>query len=128
MSHSDPNDPENSERISLLQERINSALRESPEERARSSFSPYMSDAGFGVENALTRASEDAGGDYAGIEAALDEFDRLVEGEGMGVVRAQYGLQRFLAHYSGLSELGLRLPSLQERAPWKLRPSNEEPK
>jgi hypothetical protein len=118
------NDPD---RTRLLQERINSALRELPEERAQSNFSPYMPDAAFGVENELTRADKEAGGGYPGIEAALDEFARLVQSEGVDVVRARYGLQRFLAHYSGLAGLGLRLPSLQERAPWKLKPSSEEP-
>ena len=111
----------------MLQERINSALQELPEERTQSDFSPYMPDAGFGVENDLARAAHDAGEGYAGIEAALDEFDRLVQSEGADVVRTRYGLQRFLAHYPALAGLGLRLPSLQERAPWKLKPSNGEP-
>ncbi len=114
------------DRVGQLQARIDAALRESPEERAQTSFSPYMPsmEAAFDIEDTLVRAAARAGpGRLEGLEAALGAFDQLLESHVAERVRAQYGLRRFLAHYKGLGELGLRLPSLQDRSPWKVRPS-----
>ena len=117
------NDPDEGRaiRIQNLQARIDSALRESPEERASTNFSPYLPDRGVEIEDALVRAA--APGGIEGIEAALDEFDRLAPS--VGRVQAQYALQLFLAHQPDVHRLGLRLPPLQERNPWKIRPSGD---
>lgn len=114
MSHSDV------ERIQKLQERINAALRESPEDRLESTFSDYIPDNSPILAQELAQAAEPGGPE--GIEAALDEFDRLREKE--DVLRMKHALMLFLMHHPTVGELGLRIPSLQERSPWKVLPSN----
>lgn len=61
-----------------------------------------------------------------GVEAALDEFDRLAAKEDGG--RLRHALMIFLTHDSRVDKIGLRIPTLEERSPWKLAPSNKRSK
>lgn len=105
--------------VQLLQARINEALSETPEGRAGSKFSPYLPNPGVEMAGNLMRAAECGGAE--GIEAALDEFDRLLTGGDR--LLARYSLLLFLTHHPEVAKLGLHIPSLEERSPWKLRPS-----
>jgi hypothetical protein len=108
--------------IRSLQERINLALRETPEDRRKSDYSDYRPDNLPEIVDELTRAA--ARGGAEGMEAALDEFERLAEREDK--IRAQHALMHFLTHHPAAAELGLRVPSLQERNPWKVLPSRRK--
>ncbi len=101
-----------------LQRRIDAALRETPEEQAESRFSDYA-DSAFDLTQRLMAAAR-----KGGAEAALDEFDRLKETEDLG--RLRRALQEFLTHDPAAA--GLRIPSLEERAPWKVLPSRRRTK
>ncbi|MGH9971652.1 MAG: hypothetical protein ACREBG_28185 [Pyrinomonadaceae bacterium] len=109
-------------RIQKLQERINSALKETPEERKSSDFSDYKPDHTPALVQELMRASESGGAE--GIEAALDAFDRLAQTE--DVLRMKHALMLFLMHDPAVARLGLRIPSLEERSPWKVLPSKRD--
>jgi len=113
----------NASRISRLQERINLALRETPEDRRKSNYSDYRPDNIPKIVDGLMQAAVQGGAE--GIEAALDEFDRLTEREDK--IRAQRALMQFLLHHPAATELGLRVPSLEERNPWKVLPSKRNP-
>jgi hypothetical protein len=101
-----------------LQARINAALRERPGE-PYSSFSPYMPDHRRQITRRMTEAALPGG--TAGVEAALDVFDELAAVEDLG--RLRYALMVFLTHHPAVAELGLRLPSLEERSPSSVLPS-----
>jgi hypothetical protein len=63
---------------------------------------------------------------HSGAAAALDEVERLRGAERPG--RLRRALMEFLVHDPAAA--GLRIPPLEERAPWKVRPSRrrrEEP-
>jgi hypothetical protein len=60
-------------------------------------------------------------GGLAGIRAALREFDRLAKAE--HPLRIRRALMIFLVHHPDVGRLGLRIPSLEERAPWMTPPS-----
>lgn len=112
----------NEERMIRTQEfqaRINSALRGSAEDRAKSRFSEFVSDLGPDFESRLMQAAS-AGG-TGGIEAAMDEFDRLVTRE--DPVRLRHALLVFLTHHPDVQKSGLRIPPLEERSPWEVAPS-----
>lgn len=106
------------ERIERLQARVNAALREGTDE-PYSSFSPYMPDHRREITRRMTKAALPDG--VEGIEAALDVFDELAAVEDIGHLR--YALMVFLTHHPAVSELGLRLPSLEERSPSSALPS-----
>jgi hypothetical protein len=106
-------------RVRELQDRINSALTETPEDRVASDFSDYKPDHSPELVQDLMQAAEQGG--EKGVEAALDEFDRLSQREDL--VRMQHALMLFLTHHPAVSKLGLRVPSLEERGPWKVLPS-----
>lgn len=108
-------------RLQKIQQRIDSVLRESPKDRQDSRFSPFIAEMRPDFENQLMSAASSGGLD--GIEAALDEFDRLAANEDHG--RLMHALLVFLTHNSEVAKLGLRVPSLEERSPWKLAPSNK---
>ncbi len=110
-------------RIQKVQQRIDSVLRESPKDRRESRFSPYIAESKPDLENKLMSAASSSGG-LEGIEAALDEFDRLASKEDRG--RLRHALLIFLTHDSRVAKLGLRIPPLEERSPWKLDPSNKK--
>ncbi len=109
-------------RIRELQERINAALRETPEDLRSSDFSDYKPDHTPALLDELTQAAELGG--IAGIEAALDEFERLMKREDPN--RMRHALMLFLMHHPDSGELGLRIPSLEERNPWKVLPSKRD--
>src|SRR5688500_6283322 len=105
-----------------LQERINVALRASAEDYAHSSFSPYV-DAAEDLTTALMKAAFGRYGADA-VERALDEFERLASTADR--VRLQHALNQFLTHRPAPASLGLRIPDLEERAPWMVTPSQRE--
>jgi hypothetical protein len=117
-------------RVKKLQERINSALSESPQDAVASKFSPYVLDeqsqAVVGQEvdvgGQLEQAASAAGG-LEGIETALDEFDRLAQSVDGG--RLRHALMVFLTHHPEAIKLGLRIPTLEERSPWKVMPGKK---
>jgi hypothetical protein len=114
---------EESIRVQKLQERIEAALRENAEAIEKSDFSAYMPDRrnSFLVRR-FTQAAHEAG--IEGIEAALEEFDRLVEQE--DPLRVQHALMIFLTHHPAVGNLGLRIPSLTERSPSQILPSKRD--
>ena len=107
-------------RIAALQARISKALREAPDDAAASTFSEYMPGATVALQDELLRAGEAEG--IAGIEAILDAFDRLRSTTDSGALR--HALSVILTHHATFVRLGLRLPSLEERSPWKTRPGD----
>lgn len=106
-------------RVQKLQARINDALIESGNEEARQ-FSPYGKVKGPNFARQMMLAA--AAGGLDGLEAAMDEFARLWKQEG-DRERLRYALMVFLTHYPDAPTLGLRIPSLEERSPWKATPS-----
>jgi len=102
-----------------LQARIERALQETPHERATTRFSPYLIDSGPDPAGQLMRAAGSGGAE--GIAAALDAFDRLAEQGDAG--RPRHALLAFLIHHPDVAGLGLRIPSLEARSPWKVLPS-----
>lgn len=109
-------------RVQKLQERIDTALHENLEATEKSDFSDYLPRGVARLTRRFTQAA--AAGGVEGIEAALDEFERLGEGEDR--VRLQHALMLFLAHHSEVAELGLRIPSLAERSPSQILPSDRD--
>jgi hypothetical protein len=111
-------------RLQKIQHRIDSALRESPQDRLQSRFSPYIADSKPDLDNQLaSAAAASPSEELDGVEAVLDEFERLATKEDRG--RLRYALLVFLAHDSRVAKLGLRVPSLEERSPWKIAPSKK---
>lgn len=114
---------EDSIRVQKLQERIAAALRENAEAIVNSEFSAYMPDRrNSRLVRRLTQVAQ-AGG-IEGIEAALEEFERLAEQE--DPLRVQYALMIFLTHHPAVGNLGLRIPSLAERSPSQILPSKRD--
>src|SRR5207247_1432617 len=103
-------------RLRRLQKRLNDALVESSEEGEQRLHS-YV-DYGLGALQARLLSAAESGG----IEEVLQEFERQAADEGRP--RARSALLRVLVNTPNLLESGLHVPSLQERAPWKLRPSH----
>ena len=108
--------------IQRLQDRINSALKETPEDRRSSKFSDYRPDHTPELVQELVQAAEAGGVD--GIDAALNRFQELARNE--DVLRIKHALMLFLMHYPAVSEQGLKIPSLEERSPWKTLPSKRK--
>jgi hypothetical protein len=105
--------------VTELQRRIDALLTESPEERSRSGFSDYVPRRDR-LSQRLAQTAATASG-AAGIAMALDECERLAAAEDRLAV--QRALAIFLTHHPAVARLGLRVPSLAERAPWKAGPS-----
>jgi hypothetical protein len=105
--------------VTELQRRIDALLAESPEERSRSRFSDYLPRRDS-LSRRLAQTAATASG-AAGIAMALDECERLAAVEDRLAV--QRALAIFLTHHPAVARLGLRVPSLAERAPWKTGPS-----
>jgi hypothetical protein len=111
-------------RLQKIQHRIDSALRESPQDRLHSRFSPYIADSKPDLDNQLAYAAASSSSEgLDAMEAVLDEFERLATKEDRG--RLRYALLVFLTHDSRVAKLGLRVPPLEERSPWKLTPSKK---
>jgi hypothetical protein len=64
-------------------------------------------------------------GGIEGVEALLDRVEALARRE--DAARLRYALSVVLTHLPIIAELGLRLPSLEERAAWKVAPSRPPP-
>jgi hypothetical protein len=109
-------------RVARLQERINDALREDLEATAESDFSEYMPDTATPLTQRLIQAAQQRG--IEGMEAALDEFDRLKQSEDLA--RLQHALMLFLSEHPAATQLGLRIPPLAERNPSQILPSKRE--
>ena len=106
-------------RVAALQQRIHEALREDAAHAGTSTFSEYAPVGAAELGTALMGAA--SGGGIAGLEAMLDRAAELARSEDAG--RLRYALTIALTHLPIVTELGLRLPSLAERAPWKIAPS-----
>ena len=113
-----------SSRLRRIQDRINDILRDSPQEHVQSRFSPYLEWGRPNLQEQLEQAAAARKEGIDGIEAALEAFDRLYPTEDHS--RLRYALMVFLTHNPEVQELGLHIPSLQERSPWKLSPNRRE--
>ena len=109
-------------RVGRLQERINEALREDLEATAESDFSEYIPDTATPLTQRLAQVAQQRG--IEGMEAALDEFDRLRQSEDLA--RLQHALMLFLSEHPAATQLGLRIPPLAERNPSQILPSKRE--
>ena len=98
--------------MSDLQKRVDDALRETPEDEEASLFSEYR-DSSSDLTEKLMRAAREGG-----ASAALDEFEKLRPAE--NIRRLQRALMEFIVHDPSAAEAGLRIPSLEERAAWKV--------
>ena len=104
-----------------LQARIEDLLRERPGEGTRrGGFHQFIPDQRLdALIDDLMRALDRGGRE--GIAAALDEVERLKTDE--DPARLRQALMTVLIHHPATVEAGVRIPSLAERAPWKVRPS-----
>lgn len=98
--------------LTELQSRVDAALRETPEEEEAELFSDYAEPADDLTQRLMEAARA------GGVEAALDEHDRLRGSE--KVRRLQRALMEFITHDPLAHEAGLRVPPLEERAAWKV--------
>jgi hypothetical protein len=106
-------------RVRSIQTRIDAALREPADEAARSSFSSYTPGGSTDLQSALWTKPETGG--VEDVEEILDRYDQL---KGTGdPVRLRHALSVVLTNHPTVGALGLRLPSLEERSPWKVTPS-----
>lgn len=110
---------EQAARSERLQDRINTLLRETPEEWVAHPSSDYLPDPQVNnFVRRLTLAAQNRG--LNGVEDALDEFERLtLEAE---PVRLKRALKIFLTHNPAAAQNGLHTPSLEETASWKTLP------
>jgi hypothetical protein len=111
------------ERVRLLQGRIDRALRQPVEDAEISRFSEYMPGASVALQDQL-QGSAGAGG-VTDVEAILDRFEQLRASADAGTLR--HALSVVLTHHPAVAHLGLRLPSLEERSPWKVWPGRRDP-
>jgi len=102
--------------VEALQQRIDDALRSDPGAPRR--FSEYRDSATDLVDRLWTAASR------GGAAAALDEFDRLRPTE--DPARLRHALMQLITHHPDVSRIGLRIPSIERRAPWNVLPSRRE--
>lgn len=99
-----------------LQQRIDAALRETPEQFAATVTTDYEDPVADLTRRFYHRAmSLD---DAAAVEAALEEFESMQESEGR---RARRALAQFVTHHPAPARLGLRVPDLEARSPWLFR-------
>ncbi len=96
-------------RVRRLQARLNEALREPIEERAKADYSPYAAHLGPDLVRKLHRAASPGG--IEGLEAAMDAYDRLAQRGNIDPGRLRYALHLFLTHRDELDKLGLEMPS-----------------
>ena len=107
------------DRLQALQQRIDRALRDPVEKAGASRFSEYAPLGAAEVETELMQAASRGG--LEGLEAMLDRAEALAHHE--DAARLRYALSIVLTHLPIVAKLGLRLPSLEERAVWKVAPS-----
>jgi predicted RNA-binding Zn ribbon-like protein len=111
--------PVSSERVAQLQARIDQELRQTPELLAASRFSDYA-DSTFDETAALMKTANTHGDPAAAVTAVLDEVRRRRQAG--DPVRLQHALMEFLTHHPAAAALGLRIPDLEERSPWLVKP------
>jgi len=104
--------------VQQLQDRIDAALREPYEESAISLFSGYMPGASTDLQSTLWTTP--ATGRIEDVEELLDRFDAMKGTADPN--RLRHALTVVLTHHPTVGALGLRLPSLEERSPWKTLP------
>jgi hypothetical protein len=109
-------------RVRSIQLRIDAALREPVDEASRSSFSSYMPGASTDLQSTLWTKS--ATGGIGDVEEILDRYEQLKGTD--DPVRLRYALYAVLTNHPTVDALGLKLPSLEERSPWKVTPSNRQ--
>jgi hypothetical protein len=109
-------------RVRAIQERIDAALREPVEEAGRSAFSSYMPGGSTDLQGALW--TKPATGRVEDVEEILDRFDGLKSSEDLG--RLRHALSVVLTHHPTIATIGVRLPSLDTRSPWKVTPSERD--
>lgn len=107
------------ERLARLQQRIDAALAETPAMRKSSTFSDYDPTRGERFDALFADASREGG--VTGLERALDAFDAAARTADPLALR--HDLMVFLTHHPDMARLGLHVPSLGERSPWKTLPS-----
>ncbi|HYO49903.1 MAG TPA: hypothetical protein VEW94_08625 [Chloroflexia bacterium] len=96
-------------RAQQLQARLDEALQEPIGKGAKADYSPYAAHLGPDMVKQLHRAA--APGGIEGMEAALDTYDQLLEGETVDRDRVRYALHLFLTHHDEVGKLGLNVPS-----------------
>lgn len=107
------------DRLQVLQQRINRALGDPVAYAGTSRFSEY---APVGVPELVSDLMNAAAiGGIEGVEAMLDRAEELARRE--DPPRLRHALSIALTHSPAVADLGLRLPSLEERAAWKVAPS-----
>jgi hypothetical protein len=106
-------------RLRSIQARIDAALSEPVDEAARSRFSSYMPGGSTDLQSALW--TKPVTGEVEDVEAILDRYDQLKGTD--DPVRLRHALSAVLTNHPTVGTLGLRLPSLEERSPWKVTPS-----
>lgn len=106
-------------RVASVQARIDDALTEPVEDAGRTRFSSYMPGGSTNLQQALW--TKPATGRVEDLEEILDRFDQLKATEDPG--RLRYALSVVLTHHPAVEALGLTLPSLERRSPWKTTPS-----
>lgn len=106
-----------------LQERIDQALHETPDSFAASSYSDYTGTATELTQRLFERAVSATDAETA-VEAALEEYLALAATQDNA--RARRALMEFVTHHPAAVELGLRVPDLMDRSPWKARSSHRK--
>jgi hypothetical protein len=106
-------------RARAIQGRIDEALREPADEAGRSSFSSYVPGGSTDLQSTLW--TKPATGAIDDLEEILDRYDQLKGTGDPG--RLRHALTVVLTHHPTVDALGLKLPSLEQRSPWKIAPS-----
>lgn len=96
-----------------LQSRIDRLLAEPIEEGPEHRYSPYRTADGSILAARFEGAARDGG-----VRAAVEAAERAMETKNHGAVR--HALRIFLTHNAEATRLGLHVPGLGERAPWKI--------
>ena len=106
-------------RVRSIQTRIDAALHEPADEAARSNFSGYVPGGSTDLQSALW--TRPATGGVDDVEEILDRYEQLKGTD--DPVRLRHALAAVLTSHPTVGSLGLTLPSLEARAPWKITPS-----
>ena len=107
------------ERIRSIQSRIDAALHEPADAAGRSGFSSYIPGGSTDLQSALW--TKPAAGAVEDLEEILDRYEQLIHTADPG--RLRHALTVVLTHHPAVAGLGLTLPSLEQRTPWKIAPS-----
>ena len=102
-----------------MQDRIDAALHEPAGEAGKSRFSNYVPGGSTDLQSALW--TKPTTGTIEDLEEILSRYEQLKATADPGQLR--YALTVVLTHHPAVNALGLTLPSLEERSPWKIAPS-----